>query len=99
MRRRVLVAVVLSVLVEALVVGSRRGRFLAVDTVVRCRRGHLYTTMWVPGGSLKALRLGWWRYQRCPVGGHWALVTPARVSELSGKQLGEAGAVHDLRIP
>jgi hypothetical protein len=99
MRRKVLVAVVLSVLVEAVVVGNRRGRFLAVDTVVRCRRGHLYTTMWVPGGSLKALRLGWWRYQRCPVGGHWAMVTPARVSELTDEQRRVAATVHDLRIP
>ena len=99
MRRKILVAVVLSVLLEALVVGSRRGRFLAVDTVVRCRRGHLYTTMWVPGGSFKALRLGWWRYQRCPVGDHWALVTAVRVSELTGEQLRAAATVHDLRIP
>ena len=27
------------------------------NVVVRCRQGHLFTTIWIPGGSLKALRL------------------------------------------
>src|SRR5512142_2152102 len=35
--------------------------------VVRCRHGHLFTTIWIPGVSAKALRLGLWRFQRCPV--------------------------------
>src|SRR5262249_59103682 len=59
--------------------------------VVRCRRGHLFTTLWIPGVSFKALRLGWLRVQRCPVGNHWSIVTPVRESELSGRQRRAAG--------
>jgi hypothetical protein len=98
-RKKILVAALLSVLVEAVVVGSRRGRFFAVDTVVRCRHGHLFTTMWIPGASVKSVRLGWWRFQYCPAGGHWTLVTPAYVSELDDDQRRDAAAVHDVRIP
>jgi hypothetical protein len=43
--------------------------------VVRCQGGHLFTTVWVPGASFKAFRLGAFRFQRCPVGDHWAFVT------------------------
>ena len=76
-----------------------RGYLFGVDTVVRCQRGHLFTTMWIPGASLKALRLGWWRFQRCPAGPHWSLVTPAQVSELTAEEKEQAAHRHDLRIP
>lgn len=98
-RRKLLIVALLSVLVEAVVVANRRGRFLAVDTVVRCRQGHLSTTMWIPGASVKSIRLGWWRFQRCPVGGHWTLVTPVYVSELTDEQRRLAAAAHDVRLP
>ena len=70
------------------------------DTPVRCSAGHLFTTIWVPLGSLKALRLGWTRYEHCPVGRHWARVTrleddPATTEE----DFKEAALVHDVRIP
>jgi hypothetical protein len=42
--------------------------------VVRCRDGHLFSTVWVPFGSFKALRFGRLRFQRCPVGDHWTFV-------------------------
>jgi hypothetical protein len=67
--------------------------------VVRCRRGHLFTTLWVPGVSLKALRLGWTRVQWCPVGGHWSLVRPVRDAELSNKERRLARSWHDLPLP
>ena len=64
------------------VVGTVVARFLGYrvggNTVVRCRRGHLFTTLWIPGASMKSIRLGWWRVQRCPVGNHWSLVVPVR---------------------
>jgi hypothetical protein len=66
---------------------------------VRCRAGHLFTTIWIPGASLKALRLGWWTVQHCPVGGHWTFVTPARRSEFTADQRQLAAGRHDLRIP
>lgn len=99
-RRRLALAVALALTaIEAVVVGQRRGRLFCAQTIVRCRSGHLFTTLWIPGVSLKAVRLGLWRYQRCPVGGHWALVTPVRVSELSEAERQEAAEHHDARLP
>ena len=67
--------------------------------IVRCRDGHLFTTIWVPSASVKALRLGWVRLQWCPVGRHWTLVTPVRDSELSAKEQRRARSQHDLPLP
>lgn len=77
----------------------RRGTLFGANTVVRCRDGHLFTTIWIPGASVKALRLGWWRFQRCPVGGHWSLVTPVTTSELTEQEREFAALHHDLRLP
>jgi len=77
----------------------RRGYRLGGNVVVRCRGGHLFTTIWIPLASVKAARLGLWRFQRCPVGRHWSLVTPVRESMLTAEELREAQAVHDVRIP
>jgi hypothetical protein len=67
--------------------------------VVRCRQGHLFTTLWIPGVSVKAVRLLWWRVQRCPVGGHWTVVTPVRASELSARDRRRASRRRDLPVP
>lgn len=83
---------------EAAVVAARRGSLWALDTPVRCRDGHLFTTFWLPGASVKAIRLGWWRFQWCPVGRHWALVTPVRASQLSEDDRALAAGHHDLRL-
>ncbi len=89
------VAIVLVALV-AVVAGARalgrRTTFVVADyqlngrIVVRCRDGHLFTTIWVPGVSLKAVRLGTVRFQRCPVGNHVTFVAPVRVSNLTGSE-------------
>jgi len=76
-----------------------RGYPLGGNLVVRCREGHLFRTLWIPGVSLKALRLGWWRFQRCPVGNHWSVVTPVKESELSERQRRTADRHRDVRIP
>lgn len=76
-----------------------RGYPIGGRLVVRCRRGHLFTTLWVPGVSLRSIRLGWWRIQRCPVGKHWSLVTPVKESELSGKEKRIARSHKDVPIP
>jgi len=99
LRREVLVTAGVLVGVEAVVVSRRRGSLLVLDTVVRCRSGHLFTTWWIPGASVKALRLGWWRLQHCPVGAHWSLVTPVSMSTLSDHERQSAAGCHDLRIP
>lgn len=81
------------------IVARRRGYRIGANTVVRCRQGHLFTTIWLPGASLKALRFGWWRFQRCPVGRHWTLVRPVAQSRLSEAELRGARERRDIWIP
>jgi hypothetical protein len=82
------------------VVGRLLGYGFGTHTIVRCRRGHLFTTVWIPGVNLKALDLGVARIQRCPAGGgHWSLVTPVRAAELSPLQRARARARRDIRLP
>jgi hypothetical protein len=69
------------------------------NTTVRCREGHLFTTIWVPGASIKSVRLGWARLQYCPVGRHWTLVTPVKDSDLSEEEKRIAAENRDIRIP
>jgi hypothetical protein len=77
----------------------RRGYRMGGNVVVRCHQGHLFTTIWVPGASLKSVRLGWWRLQRCPVGHHWSIVTPVKASELTEEEQRIARENKDIRIP
>ena len=97
-RRRILAVVVI-----ANVIGTAIARALGYgvggNTVVRCRRGHLFTTIWIPGVSLKSVRLGWWRIQRCPVGPHWTIVVPVRDDDLTTSEQREAHETRDIRIP
>lgn len=73
--------------------------FERFDRPVRCSSGHLFTTIWIPFASLKAVRLGWKRYQRCPVGRHWAIVAPLDMAGARPEELQAAGRVHDLPLP
>ena len=95
---RTATAVAAGVLVEAAAMRAR-GYPIGTAVVVRCRDGHLFTTTWLPGASFKALRLGWWRFQRCPVGHHLTLVTPVREGELTDEQRQAARTIRDTRIP
>jgi hypothetical protein len=95
--RRPLIAAV-SVLSEAIPLWLR-GYPIGGSVVVRCRDGHLFTTLWVPGASLKAVRFAGWRLQHCPVGHHWSVVTPVRRSDLSKQQERAASEMKDIRIP
>jgi hypothetical protein len=81
------------------VAGRALGYKFGLNTVVRCRDGHLFTTIWIPGVKLKAVDLGVARIQRCPVGDHWTLVTPVRERDLSRRQLKRARATRDVRLP
>jgi hypothetical protein len=76
-----------------------RGYRMGGNVVVRCQKGHVFTTIWIPGASLKSLRLGWWRYQHCPVGNHWSIVTPVKESDLTEEQRRIASENKDIRIP
>jgi hypothetical protein len=97
MRRSLMIAGAF-VLLEAAAL-KLRGDRLAGNVVVRCRAGHLFTTIWIPGGSLKSLRFGWWRFQRCPVGRHWSIVTPVKTVDLTEEERRIAAETRDVRIP
>jgi hypothetical protein len=97
-RRKILVGLVLLNLIGT-IVARLRGYRVGGNVVVRCREGHLFTTIWIPGGSLKALRLGWWRVQWCPVGRHWSIIVPVREDDLSRREKWAAARRHDIRIP
>ena len=81
------------------VIAVRQGYAFGRNTVVRCRQGHLFTTVWIPGASVKALRLGFWRVQWCPVGRHVDLVHPVRGAGLSAAERSFAAAHHDVFVP
>ena len=68
-------------------------------TIVRCAQGHLFTTIWIPGGSFKAVRFGPFRLQRCPIGNHFTFVTPVRVDDLTDEERRFAEEHHDDWIP
>jgi hypothetical protein len=86
-------------IVGATIVGRKLGYNLGRNTIVRCRQGHLFTTVWISGVKLKAIDLGVARIQRCPVGGHWSLVTPVKDASLSETERQFAREHHDVRIP
>ena len=99
-KRRVrLLLVVIAVYVVGTIVARQRGYKVGGATIVRCRAGHLFTTIWIPGASLKAVRLGAMRIQYCPVGHHFTVVRPVKGAELTEEMREEAALCHDARIP
>ena len=101
MSRRVVKVVLITagVAVGGTLIARRLGYKLGTNTVVRCRQGHLFTTIWIPGVKLKELDLVVARVQRCPVGHHWSLVVPVRAKDLTEEELRFAREHHDIRIP
>ena len=97
-RRRGILIAVAAILVETVAM-KLRGYRIGRNVVVRCRQGHLFTTIWIPGVSLKSLKLGWWRFQHCPVGHHWSIVSPVKESDLTEEEKRTAGAHKDIPIP
>jgi hypothetical protein len=97
-KHRKLKGVAAGVLLEALAMKAR-GYPVGGRIVVRCHQGHLFTTLWLPGVSVKSVRLVWWRIQRCPSGHHWTIVTPVRGSELTDDERSEAEAHADSWLP
>jgi hypothetical protein len=81
------------------VIARRLGYNLGMNTIVRCRKGHLFTTIWIPGVKLKELDLVVARIQRCPVGNHWSLVVPVKESDITDDERQLAGERRDVRIP
>jgi hypothetical protein len=93
------IAVIVMVVIGGTIVGRGRGYNFGGEVVVRCTEGHLFTTIWVPGVSLKAVRLGWLRFQRCPVGQHWAFVNPVRDEDLTDTERYVASQYRDGPMP
>jgi hypothetical protein len=80
----VAVPVIAAVVLLRVVVAKLRGRpALGGQIVVRCSKGHLFTTNWSPLGSFTSIRLGSARFQHCPVGDHWSLVRPVSDADLT----------------
>jgi hypothetical protein len=98
-RRLSVTAVVIAGYVVGTIVATRAGYQVGRNSFVRCRAGHLFTTTWIPGGSVKAIRLGLWRIQWCPVGRHVDLVRLVKPAELSESERASALAHHDLLVP
>jgi hypothetical protein len=76
--------IIAAVLIAKVVFSRSRGRpALLGKVVVRCSKGHIFTTRWSPLGSLTSIRLGSARFQRCPIGHHWSLVKPVNEADLT----------------
>jgi hypothetical protein len=91
--------IIVGVTAGGTVIARRLGYNLGTNTVVRCRKGHLFTTIWIPGVKLKELDLVVARVQRCPVGNHWSLVVPVKNTEITDAERRFAEEHHDIRIP
>jgi hypothetical protein len=102
------VLLLLGALVILVLLAVRALRYWAVElsdytfggnVVVRCAKGHLFTTTWIPLMSFKAVRLGLVRFQYCPIGDHLTFVTPVKNSELADRERRIAEEHHDGRMP
>jgi hypothetical protein len=98
-RRLGVAAVVVAGYVAGTIAATRAGYRVGRNSFVRCRRGHVFTTTWIPGGSLKAIRLGLWRIQWCPVGRHIDLVRLVKEADLSDSERAFALRHHDILVP
>src|ERR1700749_586878 len=98
-RRLAVFAVIAAAYAAARVLASRQGYSFGRNSLVRCRRGHLFTTVWIPGASVKSLRLGFWRIQWCPVGRHVDLVHPVKTADLTEAERAFALSHHDAPVP
>ncbi len=81
------------------ILARRQGYSFGRDVPVRCRQGHVFTTVWIPGASLKAVRLGFWRVQWCPVGRHVTLVRLLKDADLTEPEREFAAGHHDVPVP
>jgi len=67
--------------------------------IVRCMRGSLFETVWIPLVSLKAIRLGPLRIQRCPIHRRVEIVQPVNPATLSDAERAEAARYPAEPIP
>jgi hypothetical protein len=98
-RRLTITTVIAACYAAGTVIAIRQGYKFGRNVTVRCRRGHLFTTVWIPGASVKSLRLGYWRVQWCPVGRHVDLVRLVKDADLTEGERLLAAARHDIPVP
>ncbi len=98
-RHNTALAAIVAAYAVGTVIAVRQGYSFGWNTVVRCRQGHTFTTVWIPGASVKSLRLGPWRVQWCPVGQHVDLVHPVKGETLTETERSFALAHHDIPVP
>ena len=98
-RRLLIFAGIVAGYVAGTIVATRQGYTFGTNVAVRCRRGHLFSTVWIPGASIKALRFGYWRVQWCPVGRHVDLVRLVKDADLTEAERSFAAAHHDVPVP
>jgi hypothetical protein len=91
----VIVVAALAAFAAGVFVARRRGYLEEGNVIVRCRRGHLFETLWMPRFSFRMLHLGWGRVQRCPVDGHLTLVRRVEEGRLSPEEKKAARRQHD----
>ena len=100
----IIIVGILALILLAVTLGTRYAKrkgysHLGENTVVRCSKGHFFTTVWIPGISFKAIRLGMKRYQRCPICEQWRIIVPVKDSELTDELRRVASEHHDSRQP
>ena len=93
----IVIGVVVLVIVLAVVL-ARIASSGGTERIARCGKGHLFTSTVIPGASLKAIRLGNARFQRCPYG-HWSIVRWVNPATLTPEELAGAHSHHDSPIP
>ena len=98
-RRLAVTAGIVAAYAVGTVVARRQGYSFGRNVPVRCRQGHIFSTTWIPGASVKALRLGFWRVQWCPVGRHVDLVRLVKEADLSPAEREFAAGHHDVPVP
>ena len=98
-RRLVITAGVIAAYAASTWWAINQGYSFGRNVVVRCQQGHLFTTVWIPGASVKSLRLGFWRVQWCPVGRHVTLVSLVKNADLTEEEREFAEEHHDIPIP
>jgi hypothetical protein len=95
----IIIVVALLAFVAGAVLARRRGYLKPGEVVVRCRRGHLFTTVWAARASRREIDLGWARIQRCPVGDHWTIAAPVDASDLTPEDKKLAAQYRDTAVP
>lgn len=98
-RRRLVLGAVAGGYVAGTVWAVRNGYSFGRDVTVRCRSGHVFRTIWIPGVSVKSLRLGLWRLQWCPPGRHVSLVHPVKPADITAEVRAAAALCHDAPVP